>query len=72
MATQNIFISFLLPVYNVERFLERCLDTIYNQIEDDCEVILIDDGSTDGSGSICDRYKNKYPSNTYVYHIDNH
>ena len=72
MATQNIFISFLIPVYNVERYLERCLDTIYDQIEDDCEVILIDDGSTDESGSICDRYKNRFPSITYVYHIENH
>lgn len=68
----SILISFIIPVYNVERYLERCLNSIYSQIGEDCEIILVDDGSTDGSGSICDSYKEEYPSFTRVYHIENH
>ena len=46
--------SVIVPVYNVEHYLRRCLDSIVNQTFDDYEVVLVDDGSTDASGSICD------------------
>ena len=52
--------SVIIPVYNVEQQLHRCLDSVAAQNRDDLEVILVDDGSTDGSGSICDEYANKY------------
>lgn len=52
-------ISVLVPVYNVEIYLEHCLDSIINQTFKDIEIICIDDGSTDGSGAILDRYADK-------------
>ena len=49
-------ISVLVPVYNVEQYIQECLNSILGQTLDDIEVILVDDGSTDGSGAICDDY----------------
>ena len=49
-------ISVIVPVYNVETYLEECLDSIQNQTYTDFEVILVNDGSTDGSQAICERY----------------
>ena len=49
-------ISIIVPVYNVETYLEECLDSIQNQTYTDLEVILVNDGSTDGSQAICERY----------------
>lgn len=49
-------ISIIVPVYNVELYLSRCLDSIINQTYTNFECILIDDGSTDRSGDICDKY----------------
>ena len=52
-------ISIIVPVYNVEKYLEKCIDSILNQSYQNLEIILIDDGSTDNRGSICDEYKKK-------------
>lgn len=49
-------VSVIVPVYQVERYLKQCLDSILNQTFKDIEVILIDDGSEDNSGKICDEY----------------
>ena len=49
-------ISFIIPVYNVEKYLNECVESILAQITDDCEIILVDDGSSDNSGAICDMY----------------
>jgi glycosyltransferase involved in cell wall biosynthesis len=61
-------LSITIPVYNAESYLRRCLDHIYCQIDSRCEVIMIDDGSKDKSGDICDEYQFKYPKLTTVYH----
>lgn len=47
-------ISIIVPVHNGEKYLQRCLDSIQNQTYADFEVIVVDDGSTDGTGNICD------------------
>lgn len=63
-------ISVVIPVYNGELYLRECIDSILNQTFKDIEVILVDDGSTDGSGTICDEYASTY-SNVKVYHQTN-
>ena len=55
----NPFISIIVPVYNVEDYLRKCLESIINQTYKNLEIILIDDGSTDNSGKICDEYADK-------------
>ena len=67
--------SIVVPVYNVEKYLEECLNSIVSQavsVEKGCEIILVDDGSTDSSGEICDRYYEKYPKLVKVFHNTNH
>ena len=52
---QEIRLSVIVPVYNVERYLERCVASLLDQPGTNLEVILVDDGSTDGSGALCDQ-----------------
>lgn len=52
-------ISIIVPVYNVEKYLKRCIDSILNQTFKEFELILVNDGSTDNCGKICDMYKGK-------------
>ena len=63
-------ISIIVPVYNVEKYLTRCIDSILNQTFTDFELILVDDGSTDKSGVICDKYS-KIDSRIKVIHSKN-
>ena len=51
--------SIIIPVYNVEQYIEECVESILNQTYQDFEIILVDDGSTDRSGKICDAYAEK-------------
>ena len=63
-------ISVIIPVYNAEQYLEECLNSIRNQTYKELEVILVDDGSTDNSGKICDKYT-KVDNRFRVLHINN-
>lgn len=63
-------ISVIVPVYNVEKYLHRCIDSILTQTFKDFELILVDDGSTDNSGNICDAYCQK-DNRIIVIHQDN-
>ena len=67
---KNETISVIVPVYNVEDYLEECLDSLLAQTHENLEIILVDDGSTDRSGSICDRY-GKMDSRIRVLHREN-
>lgn len=66
----NILISVIVPVYNVEPYLDRCIQSIINQTYSYLEIILVNDGSSDSSGSICDNYALS-DSRISVYHIKN-
>lgn len=55
-----MLVSFIIPVYNVEKYLNECVDSVINQNFNDFEVVLVDDGSIDNSGHICDEYAEKY------------
>lgn len=63
--------SVLIPVYNVEKTLNRCVDSVLQQTFSDYEIVLIDDGSSDKSGIMCDKYAETYP-NIRVHHQENH
>lgn len=52
-------ISIIIPIYNVEKYLTRCLESVIHQTYGDLEIILVDDGSPDRCGDICDKYKEK-------------
>lgn len=64
-------ISIIVPVFNVAPFLPRCIESLINQDYKNIEIILIDDGSSDGSGMICDEYADK-DSRVKVYHQEYH
>lgn len=66
----NPKISIIVPVYNAEKYLNRCIDSILSQSLKDFEVLLIDDGSTDKSGTICDEYAKK-DNRIRVFHKEN-
>lgn len=63
--------SIIIPVYNVEDYVAECLDSVMNQSFRDFEVILINDGSTDKSGEICETYARKYPEYIRLFHQEN-
>ena len=60
-------VSIVIPVYNVEKYLRNCLESVVNQTYQDYEVILVDDGSKDNSGLICKEYSEKYSSIKYIH-----
>lgn len=64
--------SIVIPVYNVKDYLEKCFRSVLDQCGDDCEILLVDDGSTDGvSGPMCDRLAAQAPEQTIVIHKPN-
>lgn len=70
MSSPNPKISVIVPVYNTEKYLRRCIDSILAQTFIDFELLLIDDGSKDSSGAICDEYAAKDPR-VRVFHKEN-
>lgn len=66
----NVLFSIIIPVYNTEKHLENCINSVLNQTYDNFEICIIDDGSTDKSGSICDCFSEK-DKRIKVTHISN-
>ena len=68
--TDSPLISVVIPVYNVEKYINQCLDSILRQSYSNLEILLTDDGSTDNSGNICDEYSQK-DNRIKVFHQQN-
>ena len=69
-TTNERLVSVIIPVYNVSRYLPQCFDSVISQTYRNLEIIVIDDGSTDDSGNICDQYAEK-DDRIHVIHTDN-
>lgn len=64
-------VSVVVPIYNVEKYLRRCLDSLVNQTLEDIEIILVDDGSKDNSGKIAKEYAEKYKEKVKYFSKEN-
>ena len=67
---EKTLVSIIVPVYNVEKYLEHCINSLINQTYEKIEILLINDGSKDNSGKICDEYKKK-DKRIKVFHKEN-
>lgn len=63
--------SFIVPVYNTNKYLDQCVKSLLVQKGADFEILLVDDGSTDNSGEMCDKFAEKYPKTVRVIHKAN-
>lgn len=70
-AKEQIKVSVIIPVYQVENFLERAVDSVLVSTLKELEIILVDDGSEDASKEICDAYQKAYPEKIKVLHKEN-
>lgn len=66
----TMILSIIIPIYNSEKHLEKCINSVLNQTYHNIEIILVNDGSTDNSGIICEQYAQKY-NNVFVIHKEN-
>ena len=64
-------VSIVVPVYNLENYLPRCLDALVNQTLEDIEILCVDDGSKDSAPQIIEDYKAKYPNKVKTFHKEN-
>lgn len=67
---ENLLVSIIIPIYNVENYLTECIDSVVGQTYENLEIVIVDDGSTDESGEIADRYA-KNDSRIKVIHQEN-
>ena len=63
-------VSVIIPVYNVKDYLNKCFDSIANQSYKKIEILVVDDGSNDGSSKVCDEYANK-DERIKAFHLEN-
>ena len=68
---QGPLLSVVVPAYNIEKYLSKCLDSILTQSYKNIEIVVVDDGSTDHTGYIADQYQNKYPDKIVCLHLKN-
>lgn len=66
----NPLISVIVPVYNVENYMRRCVDSLIHQTMANIEIILVDDGATDSSPEICDNYARRYSNITVIHKLN--
>ena len=64
-------VSIVVPVYNMEKYLEKCMDSLVNQTLEDIEIIVVNDGSTDNSLKILKKYKRKHPDKIVIINQEN-
>ena len=64
-------ISVIVPVYKVEAYLDKCLDSLTNQTYENLQILLVEDGSPDGSGAICDAWAEKDSRITVIHQPEN-
>lgn len=69
-VTREVLLSVIVPIYKVEKYINQCVNSILKQTYKNIEIILVDDGSPDNCGSICDQYE-KMDSRIKVIHIEN-
>ena len=67
----EVKVSIVVPVYNAEKYLRRCLEPLVNQTLEDIEIICVNDGSKDSSGEIIDEYAKKYPTKIKAFYKEN-
>ncbi len=67
----NIKVSIVVPIYNLEKYVPRCLDALVNQTLEDIEILCVNDGSTDSAPQIIEDYKKRYPNKVKTFHKEN-
>lgn len=71
MKKKQYKLSIVALVYNLEKYLPRCLDALVNQTLEDIEILCVDDGSTDSAPKIVEEYQKQYPEKIKVFHKEN-
>ena len=67
----QIKVSIVVPIYNLEKYVPRCLDALVNQTLEDIEIICVNDGSKDSAPQIIEDYKSRYPNKVKTFHKEN-
>ena len=65
-------VSIIVPVYNVEKYLSACLESLAAQTLEEVEIVAVNDGSTDGSLAVLKQFKDRYPEKLFIYTTENH